>query len=88
MTIGADFTQITHVLVVFEVTRHAFGFCRVKGRVFGVAILAFRFHMAVMQREIRQVMIKTLFDQAEHVGITTFMIGMTACTLALTDIRR
>lgn len=88
MTVGTNFAEISEVLVVFQMTGDALGLGRVKGRIFGMTIAAFRFDMTVSEREVCKVMIECRLDQAEHIGIAAFVIGMADHALPLTDIGR
>jgi len=83
VTITTNLAQIAHVLIVFHMAGKAFGGRRVKKLITGVTVLADDVPMAAQEREVRYIVIEVIGIQAQHVGVTPLVVGMTDRALRL-----
>ena len=88
VTVGTDFAEIPHVLIVLEMAGNTLGLGSVESRLLGVAVDAVSVEMAVAQQEARQAMIERLLDETDDIGIATFVIGMARHALAIAHFGR
>ena len=79
VAVGALLAEIAHMLVVFEMARYALCLRGMKQCVRG---------MTVAKREARQIVVETLFDEPDHIGVPPLVIRMTRRAFVVADLGR